>query len=389
MKRRDFMRSAALVGASAGLVRTSRVWAMSLGVNKKRRSSLAFQQDESDRSRDRDPLAIHRSTLVVNGLDVSALNGKYLGMLKTGGVNCWYKSMGGLQSFADVYNLLDKYSDEIVAATTVREIRQLHEKGKISLIFGWQSAEALGMDQLDALRGPPRTALRAYYQLGLRICGIAYNLANIFGAGNFEPHIGLTRAGRRLVEEIYNLRIILDVGGHTGEQTSLDAIAMSAGVPVICSHTNVAAIADNPRCTSDRIIKAIAKTGGVIGLTAVNDFHVRGKKDMNVPHSPRVTVEELLDQFEYLRKLVGVDHIGVAPDFVAGRSIDYDLVNQSAAINREIISDGRWLYVKGFENISKLPNVTRGLIQRGWSTGEIRKVLGENWLRVYKQVWGA
>jgi membrane dipeptidase len=242
---------------------------------------------------------------------------------------------------------------------------------------------------LNPMYGPPQSVLRAYYELGLRILGIAYNLANIFGAGNFEPQTGLSRAGKLLVEEIHKLGIILDVGGHTGKQTSLDALEISKGVPVICSHTNVAAIADNPRCTSDKLIESIAKTGGVIGLTAVNDFHIRGKKDINVAHSPRVGIKEHIDQYDYLKKLVGVDHIGIGPDFVFGRGINYDLVNQSMAINREIISDGEWLYLKGFENISELPNVTKGLIERGWSTGEIRKVLGENWLRVYKKVWGA
>ncbi len=160
---------------------------------------------------------------------------------------------------------------------------------------------------------------------------------------------------------------------------------MSSGIPMICSHTNIAAIADNPRSTSDRVIEAIAKTGGVIGLTAVNDYHVRGKKDVNVPHSPWVTVEEHLDQYDYLRKLAGFDHIGLGPDFIDREGIG----NQSAAIDRRIISDGSWLYVKGFEKIRELPNVTRGLIKRGWSTHEIRKVLAENWLRVHKKVWGS
>jgi membrane dipeptidase len=164
---------------------------------------------------------------------------------------------------------------------------------------------------------------------------------------------------------------------------------MSSNRPVICSHTNVGAIADNPRCISDRVMDAIAGTGGVIGLTAVNDFHVRGKKDIHVKHSPRVSVEAYLDQMDYVRKRVGEDHVGIGPDFTYGNNTPFDLIYQSAAITPEIISEGPWLYVKGFENITELPNVTRGLIKRGWSTRQIRKVLGENWLRVYEQVWGA
>ncbi|MCI0389202.1 MAG: membrane dipeptidase [Acidobacteria bacterium] len=384
MNRRQFMQGAALASATAGLANLTGAWVTA----RESEASVASLQDGADRSPTRDPLAVQRSTLVVNGLDVSQLTEKYLGMLKTGGVNCWHKSVGLDPNYlTGLYEVVDNNSDKITVATTVKEIRQAHQQGKISLVFGWQDADALGADINNPL-GPPRTTLRAYYHMGLRIVGIAYNVTNVFGAGNLEPHIGLTRAGRLLVEEIHKLRMILDVGGHTGEQTSFDAIGISTGVPVICSHTNIAAIADNPRCISDRLIEAIAKTGGVIGITAVNDFHIRTRKDANVPHSPRVTVEKYIDQLDYIRKLVGVDHAGLGPDFVEGRTINYDAVNRHV-IPREMVSDGRWLYVKGFENIAELPNVTRGLIQRGWSTEEIRKVMGENWLRVYQKVWGA
>jgi len=389
MKRRDFIKNAAVAGITTKWMEDFLANHKDFNGLRERNPSLGQLQDDPDRSADRDPLKIQQSTLVVSGLDVATLNERYLGMLKKGGVNCWHKSMGVVDSYAAVFNFCDAHSKEIAVATTVGEIEKLHQEGKIALVFGSQSAEFLGDSILNPFYGPPQTSLRAYYQLGLRILGIAYNLASIFGAGNYEPQTGLSRAGKILVEEIHKLGMILDVGGHTGEQTSLDAIALSSGIPVICSHTNVAAIADNPRCTSDRVIEAIAKTGGVIGLTAVNDFHVRGKKDVNVAHSRRVGIKEHIDQFDYLKKQVGVDHIGIGPDFVEGRGIDYDVVNQSLAINREIISDGPWLYLKGFENISELPNVTKGLIERGWSTGEIRKVLGENWLRVYKRVWGA
>jgi membrane dipeptidase len=195
--------------------------------------------------------------------------------------------------------------------------------------------------------------------------------------------MGLTAAGKRLVEAIHGLKMILDVGGHTGDQTSLDAIGLAPEVPVMCSHTNVAAIADNPRCISDRLIDAIARTGGVIGLTAVNDFHVRGRNQLDVAHSPRVGLDAHVDQMDYLKKRVGVDHIGIGPDFIEDRNIDFDAYNRTTSINRAIISDGPWLYLQGFENISELPNVERAMARRGWSQTDIDKVLGGNWLRLY------
>jgi membrane dipeptidase len=196
----------------------------------------------------------------------------------------------------------------------------------------------------------------------------------------------LTRAGRRLVEEIHGLKMVLDVGGHTGEQTSLDAIAISRGVPVICTHTNVAAIANNYRCVSDRVIDAIAGTGGVIGITAVNDFHVRARG--NTGPVPHVGIDAHIDQYDYIKKRVGVDHVGMGTDFVDGMPIPY-----GGGVNSEIIVPDMvgepWLFVKGFESIAEFPNLVAGFKRRGWTAEEIDKAMGGNWLRVYQRVWGA
>jgi membrane dipeptidase len=182
---------------------------------------------------------------------------------------------------------------------------------------------------------------------------------------------------------------VLDVCGHTGERTSFDAIQISKGVPIICSHTNSRALTDNPRNASDRLIEAIAKTGGVIGLTSVSDFHMRSTKDENVKASPQATLDKLMDHFDHLKKLVGVDHIGLGPDFMTGR-LDLDKMGMDRERwPADVYSDWPWYMVKDFETIVELPKVTHALLERGWSAAEVRKVLGENWLRVYEQVWGA
>ena len=385
MDRREFMRSATLVCATAGLARLSVLEA--LPTVERSTQPLSFSQDESDRSPHRDPLAIQNSTVVVDGLNASPITEAHLERLKAGGVNCVVQGAGGIEGFSDTYNFLDAHSDKIVPATTAREIRQARQQGKIAQVFDSQWADFLGISHNQPL-GSPRTALRAYYQLGLRSIGLCYNVANIYGGGCLYPNMGLTRAGRGLVEEIHKLRMVLDVGGHTGERTSLDEIEISLGVPVICTHTNVAALNDNPRCTSDRVIEAIAKSGGVIGLTATNDFIARSRKDAHIPHTPQVGLEKYLDQFDYIRKLVGVDHVGLGTDNIEGQANPWERINRDV-IPLEMLGEGQTLYVKGFESIAELPNVTRGLIERGWSTGEIRKVLGENWLRVWEKVWGA
>lgn len=328
------------------------------------------------------------AAIVVDGLDCSILTERYIGLLQQGTVHCMHRSMDGLDTFADLHDFIDSHP-QLVVARSVEEIQAAHDQGRIALVLGWQDATYLEERIKDPNQGRPKTLLRAYYEMGLRIIGLCYNIANTFGAGNMEGTVPLSRAGRVLVEDIHHLNMLLDVGGHTGERTSLDAIAMSQGRPVICSHANIAAIADNPRNLSDRLIDAIAATGGVIGLSAVNDFHVRERKDMHTPHSPRVGVSAYVDQMEYLKRRVGVDHIGIGPDFTEGLNPDYDTLHQSLAINGEIISEGPWLYVEGFENIARLGNVTAEMRRRGWKGDEIDKVLGMNWLRVYRRAWGA
>ena len=162
-----------------------------------------------------------------------------------------------------------------------------------------------------ALLGP---ALDRYYGQGLRIQGLCYNGYNVFGSGCLDHAVPLTRAGRRLVEEIHRRRILLDVGGHTGERTSLDAIELSPGTPVVVTHTNFASLNPNIRCISDRLAERVAATGGVIGLTAVSDFLMRSAQvaKRDGPTSPLATLDRLLDDFDYGRRLVGAEHLASA-----------------------------------------------------------------------------
>jgi membrane dipeptidase len=388
MNRREFFHASALAGATAGLTSLRRAGTVLPSPPPGFAVRAVSSQDQSDHSLTRDAVAIQRSTLVVEGLAAGYIGEAHLKAAEVGGVNCIVQGGGAdFQSYAHTLNFLEREKERAVQARTVHEIREARRQGKIAVVFEWQSANALG-EAFNQPLGAPETPLRSHYEMGLRIIGLCYNVANVFGAGNLEPHTGLSRAGHRLVQEIHTLRMVLDVGGHTGQQTSLDAIAISSGVPVICTHTNVAALCDNPRCVSDQVIEAIAHTGGVVGLTAFNDYLARGRKQTNVPRTPQVALDKYLDQFDYIRNLVGVDHVGLGPDFVKGWNIDYEHGVNREIMTPEMVSDGTWLYVKGFEDIDELPNVTRGLIERGWSTEEIHKVLGENWLRVYEQVWG-
>lgn len=338
---------------------------------------------------------IQNTELVVDGLDTSIVNEGFLGLLKTGGVDCVHKSLGDAASYGVTYGFLARHRETILPVVTVREMREAKRQGKMSIIFGAQHAnllEALVPKDPMGTYGRIGAGLQMYYDLGLRIHGICYNVANIFGGGCVDPRVPLTRAGRWLVEQIHQKRILLDVGGHTGEQTSLDALAISSGVPVVCTHTNAAALVPNIRATSDRVMEAIAKTGGVVGITAISDFQTRhaGNYKAHGKSSPQASLETHLDQYDYVKKLIGIDHIGLGPDFVWGWGETFNMqAEQSITFPPEALSDGPAITVKDFENISKLPNLVQGFRTRGWSASDIAKVLGGNWVRVYERVWGA
>jgi membrane dipeptidase len=340
--------------------------------------------------------------LVVDGLDCSSVSQKFLDALRQGGANCVHLTVGGIAEdrggtpgFGTVYEFADTHGDQMVIATSVRDIRRAAQEGKVAFVLGWQDANILDGPLRDSrVFTTMNESLRAYSQLGLRVIGICFNNSNLFGGGCLEQREPLTQAGHRHVEEVHKRNLLLDVGGHTGEQTSLDAIEMSKGVPVVSTHTNAAAINPNMRCISDRLAEAIAKTGGVIGVNALSDFHNRNAKSALIhgDQSPQVTLDKHLDQYDYFRKLVGVEHIGLGPDFELGTKWSTEGEPPAdVSLNWPYgeSSLGGLTYIKGYENISQLPNLVAGLKSRGWSDAELDKLLGGNWLRVYERAWGA
>jgi len=340
-----------------------------------------------------------QSRVVVIGLEASEVKDGYLELVRTGGAHCVHKTVFGTDSYAALHGFIGAHANDAVVVGSVREIRLAQSAGKIAFVCGSQAAGGpYGNGLEDAMYGAPLGSLsllapriQALKGLGLRIQGLCYNTLNVFGSGCLDHTVGLTRAGRRLVEEIHNHRLLLDVGGHTGEQTSLDAIEASSGVPIVCTHTNFAALNPNMRCISDRLAEAIAGTGGVIGLTAISDFLVRNPESM-VRHgerSPTATLDVLLDQFDHGKKLVGADHLGLGPDFVWGQPPGDVRPEDTVMFPPHSLSRGEVRTCQGFEDVSQLPNLIRGLESRGWTQEELDQVLGENWLRVYEQAWGA
>jgi len=337
-----------------------------------------------------DPVPADWRGIIVDGLDCSVPNEAYVAKLRAGGVDCMHLSIedmdgrGNVHPFVLVYEALDRLGGSMAIARSVADIVECRRRGSIALVLGWQGADPVGTEH---------GTLRAYYELGLRIIGITYNLANRYGSGCLDPAGRLTRDGQALVEQAHALSMLLDVGGHTGEQTSLDAIERSRGRPVICSHTALSALNPNRRNTTDRVCEAIAATGGVIGVLCLNDFLVRNATNAATGMaSPQAPLSVFLDHLDHLKRLVGADHVGIGPDFVEGQDFSQPGAWPGVRFTPDMVggltSAGTILYAEGFESIDQLLNVVEGLRGRGWTTAEIAKVLGENWVRVYREAWG-
>lgn len=322
-------------------------------------------------------------TMIVNGSDASKPSAAFFELNRKGGVGCVMSNGWDEPDLAAV-----RGDPAVRVVFTWADIEAAQREGKLAVILGDQDAdafsEAAGNDW-GYLSDKPRIKLRERYDAGLRVLNFCYNLANQFGGGCLDPEVPLTRSGRWLQDALEEIGVLVDTGGHTGRRTALD-VARRAKKPVICSHANIKALNDNVRNLSDDVIRAIADTGGVVGLTASEDLMERNGSNAG-RDLPRCPLARYAQDIEYVRALVGVDHVGLGPDFVHGKHMPYGL-GRSMIFPPEMVEPQEPLrFTVGFEDPSQFPNVAAELRRRGWSQGDVAKVMGGNWLRVYRAVW--
>jgi membrane dipeptidase len=318
---------------------------------------------------------LHRQLVVVNGTDACPFDEVLIERLKRGGVTCNVVHGGTTASdFEDLLLFIREHSDQIMLVRSVREIREAKRLGKIAIVFNWQHCNAIGPDE---------RLLASFQQLGISICNLCYNVRNLIGDGCTErTQCGLSVYGERVVREINKLNLMLDIGGHTSEATSWDALKASKG-PVICSHTNCRALRNNPRCITDDLMRAIAARHGVIGMTCYGHF---------LTDTGNATIDLFFDHIDHAVRTVGVDHVGIALDQIEYPKPppapidgveDDPYVSPAKAYPKDYFS-----YTKGLETPAEIPKITEGLLRRGYSDVDVAKIMGENWLRVYEEAWG-
>jgi len=330
--------------------------------------------------------------IVVDGCSPAAPTAEYLALMRKGGVDCWSVSMlPTLLQMSQLLEFVARNSKHVEIAKSAADIRRIKREGRLSLTIGWQEADLFAAKgDSDWWSKPPKTTMRLFYELGVRVVGLIYNLTNAFAGGCLDPATGLSRAGRAIVAEMQSLGMLVDVGGHMGERSSLDVIAM-AERPVVCTHSNVAALNPNPRNTSDRVIEGIARTGGLFGVSAIEPFMSWSGQDVGKRDRPkkRADVGRYVDELDYLKKLVGVDHIGIGGDFTTGATSVIRPEESFAFPPDMTYLQDPIQYAAGFEDISRLPAVRAEMARRGWTGTEIDKVMGENWMRVYEASLGS
>jgi membrane dipeptidase len=278
----------------------------------------------------------------------------------------------GIRVFADWNSFVAQYPDRLLRIGCAADFTKAKNTGRYGIILGLQDAAHFRrVEDVDV-----------FYGLGQRISQVTYNFRNLVGNGAFEPHDdGISEFGAKILGRMNQVRMAVDCA-HAGDRTTLDAFEISKR-PAIISHGNCRAL--NPgylRCVSDEAIRALAKQGGVIGVNFIS-FMVKD-------HEP-VTVDDVIDHFDHVSRLVGVEHVGIGSDV----GIESNDLGDATLLQQILTSVDKRYRVHHREAVARLDHqkrvfdLTDALIRRGYSDLNIRLILGENWRRVLAEIWGA
>jgi membrane dipeptidase len=283
--------------------------------------------------------------------------------IREGGVDCLIFAMyvspqyrarlRRLLQMLDAFHLeLEKNEQEITLATSYEEIITAVEGGRIAALISVEGGEPLEGDS---------GALRMIHKLGVRSLTLTHFPRNELGDGSgADSGSHLSEFGKLVVEEMNRLGMVVDIS-HLNETGFWDVIELSKD-PVLATHSNCKALCDHHRNLTDEQIEALAEKGGVINLSFCAGF-IKDSVSSSDPESlSKVTIEDWLDHLDHAVELIGADHVGVGSDFDGGCGFP------------------------GLDDITKIPDLTRGMVVRGYSDSEIENILGGNDLRVFKHV---
>jgi len=289
-----------------------------------------------------------------------------------------------LEEIDTVHQMVRRYPDTFELALTADDVERVFKKGRIASLIGMEGGHSID----NSL-----AALRMFYRLGARYMTLTHSKNTAWAdSATDDPRFGgLAPFGEEVVREMNWLGMLVDLS-HVSPETMEDAIRVSQA-PVIFSHSSARALNDVPRNVPDHVLQLLPKNGGVVMVTFVPGFLspkvaawqklqdaesarltkqfpadaaavTRGVQEWTSAHpAPRATLAEAADHIDHVRKLAGIDHIGLGSDF-----------------------DGITMVPQGLEDVSKYPALVAELLRRGYNDDEVKKILGDNVLRIMRDV---
>lgn len=322
-------------------------------------------------------LALHRESIVVDGLSLYyILDEPYVSWALEGGVTGANVTFVIEEEWDDALRKIETglgkiaKNPNLMHATCADDFARAKQAGKLAVMIGTQGSTAIGKEFWR---------LGVWSRLGVRTVQLTYSPANMYGDGCGETRdAGLTFLGKDFIAAVNELPMMLDLS-HCGHRTTREAIDL-ARAPV-CTHANAYAVHPNDRNKKDETIRALVAKGGAIGICALP----RAVRNENP------SLVDMLDHLQHIDRLVGVQHIGIGLDYIEGYKGDGKILPDS--YRWRTLRPDVWgtvddfyhqHYPTGLGGIRELPNLTQGLMDRGYAPEAIAGVLGGNWVRTIR-----
>ena len=324
---------------------------------------------------------IYDESIVIDGLNVSLWSSQNVyKSLDAGGVTAINATMAVWEGFQETMDRFtgwsQRFKDHSKTLSQGRyadDILQAKKDGKTAVFLGWQNASPIEND-LDRLQ--------LFYDLGIRVIQVTYNERNLLGNGCYERvDDGLSNFGLDAISIMNQLGILIDLS-HVGDRTTLETIDASEK-PVAFTHCNARSFVDHVRNKPDDALNALVEKGGVVGANAWPSFLSKGYES---------TLDDYVDAIDDLVERVGIDHVGMGTDFCQDQPysfFQYLFAQQGKKIRPMPLSipDPHY-HPHGFSGPDEMPDLAGALVDRGYSDEDIAKVLGGNFLRLFKEVMG-
>ncbi len=325
--------------------------------------------------------ALYKKAIVIDGLVIPrGWNEDSFKALEESGYTGFSASLAStnlkvaMAALAEWRDRIDDNPDTFIYATSSADFRRAKKENKTAVLLGFQNATMMekSIDNLDTL-----------YNAGTRWIQLSYNQRNLLGSGCTErADGGLSDFGLEAVERMNELGIIIDLS-HCGEQTTNDGIAFSKTGACFNHSMCDALYKDHPRAKTDAQIKAMADKGGIMGIICLGYM-------IGPDPGGKTTIETYVDHIDHAVNIAGIDHVGVASDFAIQGMEANGATRENWYVPRltrfKPSYQVRWpAWIEGLDEPKRYLNVAKVLDKRGYSTGDIEKILGENWLRYFDE----